>query len=850
MPSGKPAVAAIEKKDETEVPTVPVKRKPGRPPKKKPALPPPPKEDSDSDSAASIKSTSSTKSSNKDKEKDKSKKVTKVANSQDKSDSSSGEGDDSDDREIHKLKTKAKTKSKAKDKDKGKELRPKKTSRVDDDEEETTKSTKWSDSEGEGDGDDSDAAKRKPSKGAKKLVAKAKAKAKRGRPRLRAPSDEEEEAAISEGEDEPRLKPAKAKTKHTGKRKKESSLSGGDDSSNHEESSSEHSEADKEADEQEKLDSTKRPTKTISTDEAESVAEPKKTVLGRKIARKPGIIPAKKLPSTPMKEEAPQSSLSGLSVVIPSGGKGSVTPIPSASPPIVAIAPSVSKRLFPASSPTSPVPSEPPTADRFDSEKSVESAVATKAQLLAQLTRIEGDVSKTESTIERLEKAIAARDEQRALKIVREAAAAQKAAKLAAERINAQLAKRQAEAAEKEKAAADASSETSSVPPGTSETETKMTSVKEEIKGDELIPAPAMDDSSVTFSDIPPARPVYKSLMEQVLAENKQRADDAHSTLPLLLKDYDVTTFANPIPDKGHLPWPVEAPPSVTPSPLALIYAAYVQREKERIKSEREANGDEGHDGKDEDLPELEPLKWPDVPLYSTPAESYVYRRNQRKFPSQRPMVMHLMRLRRLHRIDHFRRVAAEYVRLEQEFEDRPVTRSSAAAGRPSLNVASTPRRVAPASQPPRPQTPVARTPRASPLASPLAAVRDLPLASPQLGTSRSNTRGFMAENARNDSEYHAMMSAVAAEHARQVRIQGGQASIPSMILDPLEVRASRFLNSNGFIADPKEEERARKEVNPWTEEEKQIFERKYLKHPKQFAKVAQYLPNKTIQVG
>ena len=54
------------------------------------------------------------------------------------------------------------------------------------------------------------------------------------------------------------------------------------------------------------------------------------------------------------------------------------------------------------------------------------------------------------------------------------------------------------------------------------------------------------------------------------------------------------------------------------------------------------------------------------------------------------------------------------------------------------------------------------------------------------------------------------------------------------------------FLDNNGLIEDMKDSERRRKEMNPWVEEERQIFLEKYLQFPKRFRKIAEYLPNKT----
>jgi hypothetical protein len=43
---------------------------------------------------------------------------------------------------------------------------------------------------------------------------------------------------------------------------------------------------------------------------------------------------------------------------------------------------------------------------------------------------------------------------------------------------------------------------------------------------------------------------------------------------------------------------------------------------------------------------------------------------------------------------------------------------------------------------------------------------------------------------------------------------------------------------------------RLRKLANPWTEEEKRVFEVKFVRHPKNFRKIASFLPNKTCDAA
>ena len=71
-------------------------------------------------------------------------------------------------------------------------------------------------------------------------------------------------------------------------------------------------------------------------------------------------------------------------------------------------------------------------------------------------------------------------------------------------------------------------------------------------------------------------------------------------------------------------------------------------------------------------------------------------------------------------------------------------------------------------------------------------------------------------------------------------------AKIPDMILDD-ESRAFRFFNTNGYVDDPLPIERERKQRNPWTEREKQIFVDNYIIHPKDFRRIAGLLENKSV---
>ena len=59
--------------------------------------------------------------------------------------------------------------------------------------------------------------------------------------------------------------------------------------------------------------------------------------------------------------------------------------------------------------------------------------------------------------------------------------------------------------------------------------------------------------------------------------------------------------------------------------------------------------------------------------------------------------------------------------------------------------------------------------------------------------------------------------------------------------------RSHRYDNKNGLIDDPLLEYKERKNINIWSEQEKDIFREKYLQHPKNFVLIASYLEKKTV---
>lgn len=71
-------------------------------------------------------------------------------------------------------------------------------------------------------------------------------------------------------------------------------------------------------------------------------------------------------------------------------------------------------------------------------------------------------------------------------------------------------------------------------------------------------------------------------------------------------------------------------------------------------------------------------------------------------------------------------------------------------------------------------------------------------------------------------------------------------AVIPPILLEERR-RRQRYLNQNGLIDDPINEYKEYKNVNIWTEQEREIFREKYLQHPKNFVVIASYLERKSV---
>ena len=71
-------------------------------------------------------------------------------------------------------------------------------------------------------------------------------------------------------------------------------------------------------------------------------------------------------------------------------------------------------------------------------------------------------------------------------------------------------------------------------------------------------------------------------------------------------------------------------------------------------------------------------------------------------------------------------------------------------------------------------------------------------------------------------------------------------AVIPPILLEERK-RKHRYTNRNGVIEDPITEYKDHKNINIWTESEKEIFREKYLLNPKNFVVIGSYLERKNV---
>jgi hypothetical protein len=68
------------------------------------------------------------------------------------------------------------------------------------------------------------------------------------------------------------------------------------------------------------------------------------------------------------------------------------------------------------------------------------------------------------------------------------------------------------------------------------------------------------------------------------------------------------------------------------------------------------------------------------------------------------------------------------------------------------------------------------------------------------------------------------------------------------MILDENERTKVVYLDSNNQFEDTTHSIRVRNHLNAWAEEEKSEFVQRFLEYPKEFGRIATFIPNKSAQ--
>ncbi|GAX73612.1 hypothetical protein CEUSTIGMA_g1063.t1 [Chlamydomonas eustigma] len=108
-------------------------------------------------------------------------------------------------------------------------------------------------------------------------------------------------------------------------------------------------------------------------------------------------------------------------------------------------------------------------------------------------------------------------------------------------------------------------------------------------------------------------------------------------------------------------------------------------------------------------------------------------------------------------------------------------------------------------------------------------------------GRSASRNAGLHAGMVKSDYEEKRIMN-----NFQAVEILKNMCELPNLMLDPWQRRWRAFDNRNGIQPEPDLDMLFDRGVKAWTEEEKQTFMEKFLQYPKDFGRIASYLPNRS----
>jgi len=101
-------------------------------------------------------------------------------------------------------------------------------------------------------------------------------------------------------------------------------------------------------------------------------------------------------------------------------------------------------------------------------------------------------------------------------------------------------------------------------------------------------------------------------------------------------------------------------------------------------------------------------------------------------------------------------------------------------------------------------------------------------------------------DTVRSDADFDQVLKELQAQELRNKLGEKNKATLPRMLTEE-EKRFYAFRNTNGLIEDVREYNRRERRANPWTEEEKDIFLRKYARYPNNFLKISAFLPRKSV---
>ncbi|XP_045598857.2 protein PRRC2A isoform X4 [Procambarus clarkii] len=117
----------------------------------------------------------------------------------------------------------------------------------------------------------------------------------------------------------------------------------------------------------------------------------------------------------------------------------------------------------------------------------------------------------------------------------------------------------------------------------------------------------------------------------------------------------------------------------------------------------------------------------------------------------------------------------------------------------------------------------------------------------PELRKQREEKERFSRVGARvkSDAEMEEIMDGLQEQENEDKKMRA-YAVIPPILLEEKK-RRHRYINQNGLIEEPISEYKDHKNINIWTEQEREIFRDKYLQHPKNFVVIASYLERKSV---